>query len=238
MITKLVESNHYHIWTDALHTRQLARQTSNKWDRGTYVRCTLLTSWVCLEIACQDALDDESISHSFRRNLDAAISIKSLQPLDWGKGVWQKVTHIQELRKNVAHRFASETELFPDLEIADRAIKTVREAIIDIYQHSNKPNPEWVTDDFDEGWMTGVISMHGTGGPLSPYADNKEAIVVSYIYKGHEYIQSYLSPDADIDQPIENFFRPIGKPITAVHLSRDGEVLVEFVFDKEKIRGA
>lgn len=238
MITKLVESNHYHIWTDALHARQLARQTNNKWDRGTYVRCTLLTSWVCLEIACQDAMDNGSISHSFRRNLDAAISNKNLPPLNWGSGIWQKVTHIQELRKNVAHRFASETELFPDLEIADRAIETVREAIIDVYQHSNKPNPEWVTDDFDEGWTTGVMTMHATGGPLNPYAECKEAIVVSYFYKGREYIQNYLAPDTDINLQVEKYFRPIGKPITEVRLSRDGEVLVQFVFDKEKIRGA
>ncbi|MBW2165402.1 MAG: hypothetical protein JRG74_04680 [Deltaproteobacteria bacterium] len=38
---KLVESNHYHLWTDALHDRKLTHQTSNKWDRGAYVRWTM-----------------------------------------------------------------------------------------------------------------------------------------------------------------------------------------------------
>jgi hypothetical protein len=35
---KLIENNHYHIWTDALHARALAHEASNRWDRGTYVR--------------------------------------------------------------------------------------------------------------------------------------------------------------------------------------------------------
>jgi len=70
MITKLVESNHYHIWTDAIHARELAKQTNNKWDRGTYVRWTLLTSWIALEMACQDALSDKNISYKFKENLE------------------------------------------------------------------------------------------------------------------------------------------------------------------------
>ena len=80
---KLIEDNHYHLWTDALHARQLAHQTNNKWDRGTYVRWTIITAWTVLEIACQDALEEKNISYRFKQNLDKAIAAKSLPKLNW-----------------------------------------------------------------------------------------------------------------------------------------------------------
>lgn len=100
---KLIRDNHYHLWTDALHARELARQTNNKWDRGTYVRWAITTAWTVLEMACQDALDDKKISYSFRENIDKAITSKALPKLDWGKGIWQKVSAIQTLRINCVH---------------------------------------------------------------------------------------------------------------------------------------
>ena len=69
---KVVENPHYHLWTDALHACALAHEAHNKWDRGTYVRWAVTTSWTVLEIACQDALEERNISYSFRRNLNAA----------------------------------------------------------------------------------------------------------------------------------------------------------------------
>lgn len=237
MITKLVESNHYHIWTDAIHARQLAKQTSNKWDRGTYVRWTLLTSWIALEMACQDALSDKNISYKFKENLDSAVANNQLPPLDWSKGIWQKVIKVQNLRKDIAHRFASEKELFPETEIAAEAIQVIREAIRSIYEHCGRTSPSWVEDDCDEGWTTGTMQLHGTF-TSSPYANNEAAIKVAYVYKGIEYIWDYLAPDTDIDQPIENIFKGPGKPITAVRLYRGNDILVEYLYDATRIRGA
>jgi len=151
MVTKLVESNHYHVWTDALHARQLSTETSNRWDRGTYVRWTILTAWIALEISCQDALEDDSISYSFKKNVDNAIKLKKLPPLDWGKGIWQEVITVQDLRKDVVHRFPSESNVFPDDSVAETTIKVIRNAIKDIYKHCGKDYPKWVEDDCDEG---------------------------------------------------------------------------------------
>lgn len=237
MITKLVESNHYHIWTDAIHARQLARQTSNKWDRATYVRWTILTSWIVLEMACQDVLGDNTISYSFQRNLDRAVDSNNLPALNWGKDIWQQVKKVHELRKDVVHRFASEEDLFPEIVTAEETIVIIREAIKAIYLHCGKSVPEWVDDDSDEGWTTGTMRVHATG-TSSPYVEKNDAIKVVYVYKDKEHIYDYLSPDTDINQPIDAIFKGIGKPITAVLLYRGNEVLIEYVFERAKIRGA
>ena len=114
---KLIENNHYHIWTDALHARALSHEANNRWDRGTYVRWTLMTAWIALEIACQEALEEPKISYSFKDNLNKAIEEKSFSKLDWSQGIWQQVLQLQEFRKNCAHRFSQETDLFPDVAV-------------------------------------------------------------------------------------------------------------------------
>ncbi len=52
-----VDSLNYHLWTDALHGRALAREAENAWDRGTYVRWTVITAWTAFEVVCGDALN-------------------------------------------------------------------------------------------------------------------------------------------------------------------------------------
>jgi hypothetical protein len=132
---KLVHDNHYHLWTDAL-----------------YVRWAVITSWIVLEIACQDALEDPAISRSFRRNLDKAISAKALPPLDWSSGIWQEVTFIQDARKNCVHRFMHENDRFPETALADKAIRVIRGAVKAIYSHVGHDLPAWIEDDDDPGW--------------------------------------------------------------------------------------
>ena len=87
----IVDSTQCHLWTDALHARQLAREALNKWDRGTYVRMCVTTSWTALEVACQDALSCTDISYRFKENLDRAIAAASLPSLDWSTGTWDVV---------------------------------------------------------------------------------------------------------------------------------------------------
>ena len=237
MITKIVENNHYHVWTDALHARELARRTKNKWDRGTYVRWTLMSAWIALEIACQDAVSDPSISYSFRKNLDEAIERKRLPKIDWSQGIWQRVLEIQKLRKMAVHQFLTEKDLFPDAETADMAIEVLRNAITSIYTLCGKGVPAWVDDDFDEGWTTGRATFHGTI-INSPYYGVPNAIKLTYVYKGQEYGYDYLAPDTDANQPLENIFKGVGKPITAVRLYRGADLLIEYLFEATKIRGA
>ena len=119
---KIVEDPHYHLWTDALHARALAKQANNRWDRGTYVRWTVTTAWTVLEMACEDALETPGIGRRFKENLDAACAERATSPLDWGSGVWQRVSRLHQMRKEFVHINATQDRLFPESQDADYAI--------------------------------------------------------------------------------------------------------------------
>jgi hypothetical protein len=226
---KLIESNHYHLWTDVLHARKLAHQTSNKWDRGAYVRWVVMISWTVLEIACQEALNDSSISYSFKKNLDKALSNQNLKPLDWGQGIWQQVTQLQEIRKNCVHRFATETDLFPDTTVVDQAIETVRTAVKDIFSHVGKVHPSWIADDTDKGWESAGVrakfDVTVIRGGLNP--DDPEAIKIAYVHGGKEHIEEILPPQTDYEPVVGTLLKNIRVPISMIRVYKGDHVVYE-----------
>jgi hypothetical protein len=237
---KLIENNHYHIWTDALHARALSHEASNRWDRGTYVRWTLMTAWIALEIACQDALTEPKISYSFKDILNNAIKEKSFPRLDWSKGIWQQVSQLQELRKNCAHRFSQETDLFPDASVADDAISIARQAIISIYKHVGKNVPLWIKDDTDQGWAKkGGFSLFGNiyTTPAGVDENAPDTIKIKYIYKDKENICDVLPAGTDPNPHVDRLIETIGLPISGVKVYRGKEVIQEIRFPMDKIRG-
>lgn len=236
---KLIENNHYHIWTDALHARALSKETSNRWDRGTYIRWTIMTSWIALEIACQDALEDPSISYSFKKNLNGAIKKKSLPELDWGQGIWQQVLTLQGRRKSCVHRFSQESDLFPEVCIADEAITTVRKAITTIYSHVGKDTPLWVRDNEDQGWCNKGITVFANAYTTPPGVDEKasDTIKVTYIYKDKECIRDVLAANTDPNPYVDKLIDSIGLPINGIKVYKGEEVIQEIQFPMDKIRG-
>lgn len=151
---KLITKQSYHLWNDALHARELVRQTSYDWNRGTYVRWTVTTSWTVFEQCCADALDKKDIRNPFRENLDREIAKKGFAEINWAEGTWRSIKELQDLRHDYIHRRITQEELFPAVEKAEDAIKIVRNAVKDIYRISNKPIPTWIDDDSNEGWVT------------------------------------------------------------------------------------
>jgi hypothetical protein len=149
---KLITTSRYHLWNDALHARALAHQTNDNWNRGTYVRWAVTTAWAVLEMCCREALEEEKIGYRFKEDLNEAISKKGLKEIDWGSGIWQKVLELKETRRKYTHVNISQDELWPEEEIADKAISIVRDASKNIYQLSNVPIPKWLDDDANNGW--------------------------------------------------------------------------------------
>jgi hypothetical protein len=235
---KLIEDNHYHLWTDALHARELARQTNNRWDRGTYVRWAIVTAWTVLEMACQDAVEDINISRRFKDNLDNALAEKSLQPLDWSRGIWQQVLKVQDLRKSCVHRFVSENRLFPPTELAETSLETVRDAVREIYAHVNKRPPTWLRDDYDQGWA--VQSGFTLEGSMynSKYEGVPGGVKITHVYKDRERISEILAPGSQWQETVQNLIANLNMPVSAIKVYIDGELVSEEVFEVSKMRGS
>jgi hypothetical protein len=228
-MTTLAESNHYHLWADALHARALAHETPNQWDRGTYVRFALMSAWATLEIACQDALEDDSIASSFKRNLNAAITRKHLPPLEWDKGVWQRVAAVQRQRKSSVQRCKAESSLFPEASVADGAIKAVRDGINAIYAHAGKPAPYWAKDEFDQGWAGEAKAHAQVQYSIPPGLDEHapDTLRLTYLYKDAEHTWALLRPGDDYSAEVENLLATIDRPISAARVYRGSELVME-----------
>jgi len=227
MTSKLVEDAHYHLWTDALHARALAHEARNKWDRGTYVRWAIITSWTVLEVACQEALDDPTISYRFKPNLNEAIRLKGLPVLSWGAGIWQAVSGLQEARKGLVHKFTSQADLFPGPEMADFAIEVAREAVLSIFQHVGRPAPAWICDNEDRGWegrpsFAVPMMQHGGADPEDP-----EAVRVAIVLYGKEFLTDVLPPDGDPEPYIHNLLNSanLRLPFSEVRVYKGAQLL-------------
>jgi len=225
-IPKVADTNHYHLWTDALHARALAHQTRDRWDRGSYVRWTVIIAWTALEIACQEAFNDRTISYSFRKNLDAAVAARSLPPLDWGTGVWQRVAMLQAVRKSYVHSFATTTNLFPVAEKADEAIVTARQGICAAFQLVGLPIPAWTADDSDRGWVVPLsVTTHGYAIHAGVDPDGPDTIRLTYVCADGERLTACLPPDTDYQAEVEGLVRRVRIPVSQVNVYR-GQTLI------------
>jgi hypothetical protein len=227
---KLVETPHYHIWTDALHGRALAQQTANRWDRGTYVRWTVITAWTALEMACEDALAKQGIGHRFKENLDQALATAGLPPIDWGRGLWQRVEKIHRFRKACVHGYPTDQELFAEVALADDAITTLREAIYDIYSRTGKAAPAWGLDDHDRGWdgPAGDRDVaHLTAARQGADERDPEVIRVAYVHKDREYVSDVLPAGSDPAPYVDHILATMLSPISAVRIYRGSTLVSE-----------
>ena len=222
---KEVTTGHYHLWTDALHARALARQTRNQWDRGTYVRWTITTAWTCFELACEDALCANGLGNRFKQKVDEAVQALSLPAFDWGKGIWQRVLSIYELRKDYIHPGIPQARLFAPLEEADRAILTLREGIRAIYMHARKPAPDWIQDDEDRGWDGERRAIvHGTVTHAGANPNDPEVIRIAYVFEGKEYTREILPPGSDYRPCIDSVLG-INLPISEVRVYQGNDII-------------
>lgn len=228
---KLVDGPRYHLWSDALHARALAREAENDWDRGAYVRWTITTAWTVLEKCCSDALQDKDIGYSFKKNLDNALNKRGLPSLSWGSGLWQRVATLQEVRKDIVHRDPPPHVLFIPAAEGDKAISIVREAVKFIFQHAGQPSPSWIDDDQDRGWagpkggfQFGITTVRVT----SPNSDGPGSFRVAVVFKGEERTVLELGPNEDPQAHVERLISNANAeaPISGIKVYRDG-ILIE-----------
>ena len=160
--------------------------------------------------------------------MDKAIENNGLTRLDWGSGIWQRVSALQNLRKGYVHRFISENEYFPDKSVADAAIENVREAVIAIFQHASRPLPLWVYDDDHRGWDPGR-----RGGPTltlihSGANENDPKVIKLYFFhQDKENLTDVLPIGTDYLPYVEDLILKLRVPASAIKVCEGDTVVYE-----------
>jgi hypothetical protein len=142
-----------------------------------------------------------------------------LLPLTWGQGIWQKVTKVQDLRKGYTHRFVTARDLFPEASVADDAIETIRDAIIEIYGHVGRPAPPWADDNDDRGWDKGSRSIAALSAiHAGADTDNDQTIHVCYVAMEREFTSDVLPPGTDWNPYVEGLLKSVKVPISKIRV--------------------
>lgn len=149
----MIVHKYYHLWNDALHVRELAREHNEDWKKRVYVRGCVNTAWTVLEVCCKDALNVNSLSHNFKESIKTSLSTQQLSPLNWGSGTWQKVLVLKDYNVKSSNFELGQSKIWDDLLVAEDAIKVARQAIKEIYANCNKSIPRWIEDDEPVGYM-------------------------------------------------------------------------------------
>lgn len=231
VVARSVEWPHYHVWTDALHARDLARVAPNDWDLGTYVRWTVNTAWTAFEMACEEALGTSGTGYRFKENLDKAFEGKGLPKPDWGQGLWQRVGRIHALRKSYIHPGIPQERLFVPLNEAEETIPVLREAIKDVYHRAGLPVPDWPDDDQNpeppqlRRGQVGIPGITLIGAGLS--VDDPGAVKVAYVVRGEEKLSDVCPPGTDWEPLVQNLIRNLRVAASAVRVYQGAERIVE-----------
>jgi len=151
-----------------------------------------------------------------------------LPPLDWGSGLWQKVIKIRKTRNNYVHRFLQERDLFPSAEVADYAVDVIRDAVLSIYEHSQRVPPIWIHDNEDIGWdkgraVDGNFTLIKAGAALN----DPNSIRIYYIRENKEHLHEVLPPDTDPQSYLEDLIRHVTVPISGVRAYKGDKIVIE-----------
>lgn len=219
-------NNHYHVWSDALHARELAKETRNQWDRGSYVRWSIISAWIVLEVACQDATGEKDISYKFRENLDSTLQSKFSISIDWKHGVWKQVSDLQGKRKKYMHQSISDLARFPKSTMAVKAIETVRQAVKDIYSMKGKAYPSWIDDDETNGFdRRESVSINANCVSDNAKKGDPETIEVYRVSEGQEILECQFKDEAKIESNFDRIIKNSNASISKVLAKRDGKVV-------------
>jgi len=230
---KVIDSIQYHVWSDALHARQLARQTESPWDRGAYVRWAIQTAWSAFENVCTDALGAKGLGMRFRERFDEALAAKGLPPVDWGQGIWQQVLQLYGVRNESVHVVPgiSHAKLMTPLQEAERAISVLRHGIRVVSDLVGLPHPPWVGDDLDRGWHGGRGGAAMTAEEYVVRAgvreDDPENVRIIYVLRGQEHLNEIARPGTPHGPLLDRLLSLLNIPVDAVRAYRGAELLEE-----------
>jgi hypothetical protein len=227
---KLIDSTQYHLWSDALHARQLARTATDEWDRGAYVRWAVNTAWTAFENYATDVLEPRNRGNSFKEMFKAALASRSLPAVNWGVGIWKRVLEIYASRNKFTH-VAAKTDvdvLRPRTSVAENAVATMREAVKALAAHAGVASPAWVEDDAGAPFSvcTSDLAM-ATGHGQRADPNDPEHIRITYVWNDTEHINTYAPPGTAWEPLMDSLEKGLNVPATAIRAYRGPKLLAE-----------
>lgn len=234
MISRSVEWPHYHVWTDALRGRDLARKAHDEWDRGTFVRWSMQSAWAAFEEEARSVLNLHHYGARFWDRFDSALTALGVAPPSRGSGLWQQMSEVYAERNKYLHLSIVDQNdlLLSDAKSAETAISAIRQAVHDLHRMLNSTAPEWIDDD--------VLPQHQiasclTVGHQLRDVDDPRNIRITYLYADRESTPSILPPDADPFPAMHEVIKNTIIPISRVRAYRADDVIAEI---SVKMRGS
>lgn len=228
---KVIDSIQYHVWSDALHARELARQTSSDFDRGAYVRWCIQTAWTAFENICTDALSAQGLGMRFKERFDEALDSAGIAKVNWGGGIWQKLLEVYSVRKEFTHVVPSisQTRLLTPLAEAEKAIAVLRDGIKAVADLVGHPHPVWVSDDGDPGWRGGRkgSGAHALVVNAGVSEDDPDAVRIAYVLGGKEYVTEIAPPGTPHSPILDRLLQSFNIPVELVRAYRGATLLEE-----------
>lgn len=225
---KHINTTEFHLWTDVIHARALSCQAQNSWDRGSYVRWCIITGWTVLEMVFRQVLNDENIGYRFKEDVDKAINNLGLPSINWGEGIWQRILTLKDIRKNFIHTKLDQEKLFLDTSVAINYVQGIQSAILEMYNYTQTPIPQWISYDDDKGWDDGRDPVtHVIVNRQGATKEDPQSIIVSYVYKGKEHPTEVLPADADYLKTVNDLISNIRYPITGVKVYQADKIIYE-----------
>ncbi len=210
--------------------RDLAMRTRDDWDRGMFVRLSVISAWTAFERVVESALSTPPFRRDFWRSFEDACRACNIDPPPRGGGIWQQVATVHGLRRQYAHLLVvDQSDLLPETaELAQNAIIVLREALNDLHILLAFDPPGWIDEDrlpeHPTGGSAGLTIGQAGADPESP-----ETIRVCYQYQDRETVSDILPAGTDPAPYMETVIRTIVVPISAVRAYR-GVTLIDEIF--------
>ncbi len=209
---------------DKMLARWRAEVSQCRWDRGAFVRWTVVTAWMTFERACCDAVGDPKASKGLRERLAKIFQKKGFEAIDWKSGIWADVVAVQTQRHKYIHRELDRQDLFAEVGFAENAVTVIRKGIIAIYATVGKQHPLWA--DCDEvPWRLGGSSAWATVSSAGADQDPLARRIMA-VHGDAEWETRILRSDEDPWPFVAELATNVRVPISAIRIY-SGESLLE-----------
>lgn len=214
---------------DKSSARSRAELSQTTWDRGAYVRWTVMSAWTVFEKCCADAVDDPNVTFRIRKRLPAAIAHKTQQNavLNWTDPLWQAVDDLREERNRYVHRALVDADLFAPSDAAERAVVVVRSGVVEVYRLVGKAHPSWVECDMVPPRLGGSMawaSVQHAGADADP-----RRLRIVGLHGGSEWESRVLRSDEDPWPEVEALAKNTLVPISAIRIYEGPDLREELI---------